>query len=163
MSEGVSPQKPGRSGGTILIIGLFSVLVVAALAITLVALSAIPNQRALMTPIAPGGTPTFEPGVEAKVAQANPARGEMLFSLYGCSACHGSPDGVAAPYMKGIGTRAATRRSHYSAAAYIYESITTPNAFTVPGYGAGVMPQNFKQMIPEKDLFDLIAWLLTWK
>jgi hypothetical protein len=31
----------------------------------------------------------------------------------------------------------------------------------VKDYPAGVMPQNFQQAIPEDQLYDLIAWLLT--
>jgi len=106
-------------------------------------------------------TPSFDAAlVEANVSRANPARGSALFSEYGCSACHGVPNGTG-PYVQGLDQRAATRRPGYSAAVYLYESITDPNAFIVPNYPANVMPQNFKAIIPPDSLYDLIAWLLT--
>ena len=44
---------------------------------------------------------------------------------------------------------------------YIYTSIIDPNAFVVPGFPAGVMPQNFKDTIPQNELADLVAYLLA--
>ncbi len=145
------------------VVGLSALFVIGALILALSALSAIPNLKIALTPVIPQNAPAFAADVEAKVAKANPARGDMLFNQYNCVTCHGIPNGVTAPYMKGIATRAASRRPYYSAAAYLYESITQPNAFVVPGFGANIMPQYFKQIIPERDLYDLIAWLLQWK
>jgi cytochrome c2 len=104
--------------------------------------------------------PPFAAAVEAQVRSADPSQGEILFDQHGCLTCHSSANGVG-PYIVGMGARAATRRgSSYSAEAYLYESIITPNAFVVPSYMANVMPQNFKTTIPEKDLYTLIAWML---
>lgn len=103
--------------------------------------------------------PSFAAEVEARVKTADPSKGPALYSQYGCASCH-DVDNSTGPYVVGTGARAATRRPGYSAAAYIYESIIEPMAFTVPGYPAGVMPQNFKAKIPEADLYTVIAWLL---
>ena len=107
----------------------------------------------------PAGTTSSIADLEAEIAKADPSQGEALFSKYGCSACHGTQGGVG-PYVVGLGARAGSRRQGYSAVAYLYESITDPNAFTVPGYSAGLMPKNFKDTIPEDQLYSLIAWLL---
>jgi cytochrome c553 len=115
-----------------------------------VALTVTPNPNA----------PAFASDVEAGVAAADPAKGQTLFNTYGCVACHGNENGTA-PYVVGLGTRAATRRPNYSAAAYIYESIIEPNAFVVQDYPTGLMMQNFKSIIPDDQLYNLVAWLLT--
>jgi cytochrome c2 len=128
--------------------------------------AAVGTAVAGMTTTASGATsipptaPPFAADVEARVKEADPSQGEALFQKYSCDACHGHENSTG-PYVVGLGTRAATRRPGYSAAAYIYESIANPTAFTVPEFPAGVMPQNFKQIIPEDALFNLIAWLLT--
>ena len=122
-------------------------------------LQAIPGHPA--TSAAPVDTPVFAAEVEAGVRSADASKGQALYAQYGCVSCHGTENGVA-PYVGGTGQRAATRRSPaYSAAAYLYESITSPNAYVVSGYPANVMPQDFKSRIPQDQLYDLIAWLLT--
>lgn len=119
-----------------------------------------PSQVAASEAAPAAGAPAFAADVEARVHGADPSKGTALFQQYGCVACHGIKDGVA-PYVVGIGQRAATRRPGYSAAAYLYESITAPNAFIAPNYPANVMPQNFKATIPDDQLYALVAWLLT--
>jgi cytochrome c2 len=123
-------------------------------------LSSIPDQKHLMTPVVVTGTPGFAPDVETHVAAADPATGQAIFTMYACAGCHKAEDS-AGPALTGMGQRAATRRPGYSAAAYLYEAITEPNAYVVPGFPAGVMLQNFKAAIPESDLYRLIAWLET--
>lgn len=156
-----STQETGQKRASFagLVIAFAVLLLITSVILVLVALSAIPDQKTLMTPAAVAGTPVFAPEVEARVAAADPSKGAELFTRYACNACH-SADNSAGPNVAGLGKRAATRRPHYSAAAYLYESITSPNAFVVPDYPAGVMLQNFKQAIPETDLYNLIAWLL---
>jgi cytochrome c2 len=155
----MTTQHAPRMAGVIILIGVLLVMFSAALAIA--ALSQIPDQNALMTPAPVSGTPAFAAEVEARVKAADPSRGEALFNTYTCSVCHALTENKVGPSLGRIGQRAATRRPHYSAAAYLYESITAPNAFVVPDFPAGVMPQNFKALIPESDLYDLIAWLLS--
>jgi cytochrome c551/c552 len=105
--------------------------------------------------------PAWAAAVEFRVRSADQSPGAALFSQYSCETCHSTPNTVG-PSIGGIGARAAARRvPAYSAAAYLYESITDPNAYVVPGYPAGVMPQNFKVVIPQDQLYSLVAWLLT--
>jgi len=78
-------------------------------------------------------------------------RGRVLFAgAGGCTACHslgaaggrivgpnlGVGDGETAP----VAARAAARRPGQRPIEYIVESIVAPDAYTVPGYGRGVMP-----------------------
>jgi hypothetical protein len=98
--------------------------------------------------------------VEASVKQSPPSEGQILFGQYGCMRCHGTPSGPG-PLFIGMGKRAETRRPGYSAAAYLYESIVDPNAFVVPNFPGGLMPQNLKQQIPAANVDKIVAYLLT--
>jgi len=108
---------------------------------------------------APARTAGGMADIESHVEQADLAQGEKAFSQFGCTACHGTPNGVG-PYVVGLGVRAGSRRPGYNAVAYLYESIVNPDTYIVPDYSPRLMPQNFKQTIPEDQLYDLIAWLL---
>jgi cytochrome c len=44
-------------------------------------------------------------------------------------------------------------------AQYIHESIVDPNAYVVPGFQGGLMPQNFKQLLKPQQIADLVAFL----
>lgn len=144
---------------TILIITLALIFFAASTVAAISTLAAIPNIQ--LGPTAFPNAPSFAAEVETRVRQADPSVGAALFNKYGCVNCHGTPNG-AGPYVVGLGQRAATRRApQYSAAAYLYESITDPNAYVVESYPPSVMPQNFKSVLPENDLYNLIAWLLT--
>jgi hypothetical protein len=66
-----------------------------------------------------------------------------------------------APAFVGIAERAATRRPPLTAAAYIYESITNPSAFIAPGQYNAAMPENFRERLSDRELGDIIAFLLT--
>lgn len=153
-------HSPRRPASTPLVIGLGVLLLVTFVLLAFNVLSSIPDQKHLMTPVIVTGTPDFAPDVETKAAAADPANGHDLFTMYACAGCHKAEDS-AGPALRGMGQRAAARRPGYSAAAYLYEAITEPNAYVVPGFPAGVMLQNFKAAIPEADLYRLIAWLET--
>jgi hypothetical protein len=113
------------------------------------------------TPDQAADPPAWAAEVESRVHSADPSQGEALYRQYGCEVCHGTPNGTG-PYVVGTGARAAIRRAPgYSAAEYLYESIIDPNTYVVPNYPAGVMPQNFRSVIPEDQLLTLTAWLLT--
>jgi hypothetical protein len=49
------------------------------------------------------------------------------------------------------------------AAAYIRGSIVNPNLYLVPGYAAGIMPQNYgnPNVMSEDDLEAIVNYLLT--
>ncbi len=109
----------------------------------------------------PAAADSYQARVAALLAKADPARGATAVEKYGCVNCHrAAPEAHIAPSWVGVAERAATRRPPLPAAAYIYELITNPAAYVVAGY-ADVMPKNFAQVIPDQDLGDIIAYLLT--
>ncbi len=101
--------------------------------------------------------------VTALLANADPARGELLITEALCAACHiaGAEVKIAPPF-EGVGSRAETRRPPLNAAEYLYESIIHPTAFVVEDY-TGSMPQNFAERLTDEQIGDIIAYLLTLK
>jgi cytochrome c551/c552 len=93
------------------------------------------------------------------------ASGQMVFAAVGCVACHSLQPNVkiVGPSLAGVATRAAGRRPGHSAALYLYESITRPNAYLVEGFSSGIMPQDFRQRLKAQQIADLVAFLLTLK
>lgn len=92
------------------------------------------------------------------------ARGEQLFVASGCGGCHaieGTSYGEVGPNLTQIAGVAATRKDGVSAEDYIRESIVSPNVFVVEGYEPNTMPQNYGQQLSNRELNDLIDYLLT--
>lgn len=92
---------------------------------------------------------------------ADASRGETLVTQYGCSACHaGNNAGRLAPAHSEVASVASERRPPLTAAAYVYESIIYPGAFVVEGY-TNNMPRIYADQIPDADLGDIIAYLIS--
>ncbi len=122
--------------------------------------------QALVAPGAP--TPIVPTGGEGPDAVA---RG--LFLSKGCGACHtvqglAGATGTVGPNLSQLGTVAGTRKPGMSAADYIRESITQPNAFIVPGFPSPspmppftvtTAPQSGAGQLTETELQALIDWL----
>lgn len=104
---------------------------------------------------------TYMSDVTPLLTDADPQNGDALIDQYECAACHraGAENGIA-PSFVGVAERAATRRPPLTAAAYLYESIWHPNAYVVEGF-SGAMPQNYAERLSERELGDMIAYLLT--
>lgn len=89
-------------------------------------------------------------------------RGELL----GCSACHAG--GVAGPATDLTWDTVVNERltlaqfAGYTPEQYLVESIVNPNAYVVPSFQSGVMPQNFANRVTEQDLADIVAYLKTY-
>jgi hypothetical protein len=99
--------------------------------------------------------------VEPLLVNADPIRGEPLLTTFACNSCHVAvADTHIAPLFDGLADRAAERRPPFTAAEYIYESITNPNAYIVEGFAAS-MPQDYRARLTDVQLGDLIAYLLT--
>ena len=118
----------------------------------------------------PTATPMLSP-IDRMVAARNPEKGKILFetfqdaagSGYSCSNCHlpTSEKTNIGPGLLNIKQRAETRVEGLSAAEYIYESITNSMAYTVEGFEADLMPQNWAEIYSDPEIFDIVAYLLT--
>ncbi len=94
------------------------------------------------------------------------AKGKAVFNGVGtCSACHDVANGVqiVGPSLKGVATRAGTRKPGMAALDYLHESIVAPNAFVVPGFAPGIMVQSLAQTLSAQQINDVLAYLMTLK
>lgn len=96
-------------------------------------------------------------------------RGEELFHTFhaevgfACSTCHhtDSEERLIGPGLLNIGQRGAERIEGWSAALYIYMTIIRPDFYTVEDYPEDLMPREFDLIFNERELYDIIAYLLT--
>jgi len=81
----------------------------------------------------------------------------------GCRLCHSlEPDTVlVGPSFAGIATRAQTRVPGLTAEEYLRQSIVEPNAYVVEGFPAGQMFSNYREVLTDEDIDNLIAFLMT--
>jgi mono/diheme cytochrome c family protein len=83
-------------------------------------------------------------------------RGERLFAAHGCDACHTIAAG-------GYGGRLGPRldvQSPGTSSGEIESSIVDP-PHSVPGYEAGLMPEDFARRLPHRDIQALAAFIAT--
>lgn len=115
-------------------------------------------------------------GDEAPGAVGNAANGEDLYmsntigaaNAPGCITCHSveptddplEPSPVG-PSHYGVADRASEYVAGMSAEEYLRESIVAPDAHIVEGYQPGVMPQNYEENLTEREIDNLVAYLLT--
>jgi mono/diheme cytochrome c family protein len=94
----------------------------------------------------PGAAPPKVPG----------GPGAQVFANNGCGTCHtlaaAESGGVVGPDLDEV--------LPGDSAAKIHEMIVDPNAEIAPGYEAGIMPQNFEELLSPKELEDLVEFLL---
>jgi len=132
--------------------------------VAILALAACGNQAAPSVPAAPSG--------------GDAAAGKALFAqttigksnLPGCATCHAAePDKtIVGPSLAGIATDAAGafEEADYdgtakNAADWLKEQIVSPEREVVEGFSAGVMPANYGTDLTQKQIDDLVAYLLT--
>ena len=94
--------------------------------------------------------------------------GQVIMNGKGaCIGCHivtsGGVGGQTGPSLAQVATVADSRQPGLDAAAYLRQSIRQPQAYTVPGYAAGVMPAYTEGNLSEQELNQVIAYLLTRK
>ena len=102
---------------------------------------------------------------------ANVANGEKLYmqptigsaSAPGCTTCHSLEAGVVlvGPSHNGIAAAAATAVEGMTAEEYLLDSIKNPDAHITEGFTPGVMYQNYGTDIPNSQINDIVAFLLT--
>lgn len=132
--------------------------------------AAPPPQQAIPTSAAsaaPSPAPEVGPLPDIPFAQGDRSRGERLFFSVGCIGCHTVKDtgGNVGPNLSAMGMRAPSRAAAQKLERpeqYLAQSVVYPKAYVVEGFNP-VMP-NWKQMeLNEKDLADLVAFLMTLK
>lgn len=99
----------------------------------------------------------------------DPTAGKELFqqttidSAPGCMTCHSTqPEKViVGPSLAGVANRAGTRVPGQTAEDYLHNSILDPNLYVVDGYLSGLMYQNYRDVLTDEQINDLIAYLST--
>lgn len=93
------------------------------------------------------------PGAEPPQVTGGP--GAQVFANNGCGGCHtlkaAGSGGVTGPNLDEVLPN--------QSESLIHESIVNPNAKIAKGYPPNVMPQNFEQLLSEKELEDLVKYL----
>jgi mono/diheme cytochrome c family protein len=113
--------------------------------------------------IAHGAPEPQRPTMDIATLSPEEAAGAKIFTgKGGCVGCHnaGSGGGATGPNLSHIGTDGATMKPGMDARAYIEESIRSPQAFLVPGFGP-LMPPNYSQTLTDEEINQLIAFLLS--
>jgi mono/diheme cytochrome c family protein len=102
---------------------------------------------------------------EGRLASAGLAQaktGEQIFTAAGCAGCHqftpAGSNGNIGPSLDDLKTAAGDREPGKSAEDYVRESITTPDAFLVEGFG-NAMP-SFEGRLTDEQIQALIDYLL---
>ncbi len=118
-----------------------------------------------------GGNADSGGGEESGGAVGNAANGEELYkqatigsaNAPGCITCHSLEPGVVlvGPSHAGLGERAQTAVPGMTAEEYLIQSIKEPDAHVTEGYTAGIMYQNYAQDLPNAQINDIVAFLLT--
>jgi mono/diheme cytochrome c family protein len=103
-------------------------------------------------------TPTAtSPSAPPPPPAGNSQAGKAVFEANGCGSCHTfSPAGSTGTVGPDLDNALKGKD-----AAFIHQSIVDPNAEITSGYQAGVMPQTFGQQLSQKQLNDLVAFLMS--
>ena len=95
-------------------------------------------------------TETSEP-----VADGDPAAGKEVYTAQGCGSCHvfeaAGSSGQTGPNLD--------ESLQGKDAEYVRESIVAPDAQIAEGFQPGIMPKNYGEMLSDKQLADLVAFL----
>ena len=109
-----------------------------------------------------------ESAATPEATEAPEALGETLFrnganGAPACSTCHSLDpnNNTVAPSPVGLSSRAGSRVAGLSADEYVHQSITMPDAFVVPGFGAGIMYPSYAEKLTPEQIDDLAAYVLS--
>lgn len=112
----------------------------------------------------PASTPSGRPQPPPPSLKGNPAAGKAVFEANTCASCHtfkpANATGKVGPDLDKLAADAA-KANRGSVVQYTTESIVKPNAYVVPGFPPGVMPQNFATKLSKQQLADLVAFLTS--
>lgn len=105
-------------------------------------------------------------------AAPDPERGRRLFSgerpierHLACYECHPTAPGEAAqligPNLAGIAARAGATVPDEVAETYLRRAILEPDAHLSGGFQEGIHPRTYGQVLSDREVADLVAYLLT--
>ncbi len=102
-------------------------------------------------------------GALAQAGLAGATTGEQIFVAAGCAGCHelasAGATGNIGPSLDQLAAAAGKREPGKSAEDYVHEAIVDPDAYTVSGFGKGVMP-SYEGKLSDKQLDTLVQFLL---
>jgi cytochrome c oxidase subunit 2 len=111
-----------------------------------------------------GATAVAGAGGGAAGGGGGAALGKQLFAANGCGGCHtlaaAGSSGTVGPNLDKLVQDAAKYAKGKPPAAYVRESIVSPNAFVVPGYPRGTMPQTFGKQLTPQQIDALVQFLI---
>ena len=109
------------------------------------------------------GKPGEDSGALAQAGLAGATTGEQIFTAAGCAGCHtlgkAGATGNIGPSLDQLAAAAGKREPGKSAEEYVHEAIVDPEAYTVSGFGKGVMP-SYEGKLTDKQLDALVQYLL---
>ena len=168
------PQYPGRGLGWF-IAGTLVLFVATLGAVEVFAKESEPAEHAASgeTTTETGGTTTGEtttgetttqetttgeaqPPPPPGAAEGDPAAGKTVFGSEGCGGCH-TFSAAATTASVGPDLDEALQGKD---AEFVHESIVDPNKEITSGFAPNIMPQDFGQKLSQKQLDDLVAFLL---
>jgi cytochrome c oxidase subunit 2 len=126
-----------------------------------------PAHAAMVSQVVVESEDDFSTWIESQASlPSDPTQaGRLVFSRYACSTCHALADaeasGVVGPSLDGLGLRAGESVPGLDAEAFIRQSILEPEVYIAPGFINGLMPADFAQRIPDKELDILVSYLLA--
>jgi mono/diheme cytochrome c family protein len=101
-------------------------------------------------------------GALASAGLAQAKTGEQIFTAAGCAGCHtfgpAGSTGTIGPSLDDLQTAAGDREPGKSAEEYVRESLTSPEAFLVQGFG-NTMP-SFEGRLTDEQINALVDYLL---
>jgi mono/diheme cytochrome c family protein len=102
-------------------------------------------------------------GALAQAGLAGATSGEQIFTAAGCAGCHklakAGANGNIGPSLDQLAAAAGKREPGKSAEQYVHEAILDPGAYTVSGFGKGVMP-SYQGKLSDKQIDALVKYLL---
>jgi mono/diheme cytochrome c family protein len=111
-------------------------------------------------------TTTAKAAATTTAAAAPTAAGKAIFTSAGCAACHTfKAAGATGKVGPDLDTAPAVdaKKDNMALAAFVRESIVSPNAFIAPGYTKGLMPQTFATTLSKAKIDTLVSFIVGGK